>query len=166
MFLPVRESLRRLGHRATRALTSLYLYFPSHQSCSLKSLPIGTPKARMVSPSGVQLTTMSSGAFLGCFRRLPRRRPSRLVEFSSIEVAVSKMPRIERASSSSPGLRMRVVSSAYWEIRWRVPWTVTPCRCSLLWNMRVSGSVIRRNRSGERGHPCATPPPMLKGCER
>eukprot|EP00966_Prymnesium_polylepis_P087579 2026536-Prymnesium_polylepis.1 len=58
------DSLRRLGHRATLAFTCLY--FPIHQSCSLKSLPMGTPRALMDSPSGAHLRTMF-GAFWGCF---------------------------------------------------------------------------------------------------
>eukprot|EP00966_Prymnesium_polylepis_P203349 4711156-Prymnesium_polylepis.1 len=61
MLRPVRESLRRLGHLATLALTSLY--FPIHQSSWLKALPMGTPSARIVSPSGFQAVTNAGGAF-------------------------------------------------------------------------------------------------------
>ena len=51
MFLPVTESLRRLGHLDMRYFTSLYL--PNHHSYSFISLPMGTPSARMGLPSGV-----------------------------------------------------------------------------------------------------------------
>jgi hypothetical protein len=76
MFLPVTESLRRLGHLDTRAFTSLYL--PNHHSYSFISLPMGTPSARMgfiYHPASRTLPgsrLWMEGAFCG----FPRRAPS------------------------------------------------------------------------------------------
>ena len=70
VFLPVRDSLRSDGQRATLVLTVRYRV--SHHSLMLKLFPIGAPSARIVLPTASHSRTTSVGAL---FRSLPLQLP-------------------------------------------------------------------------------------------
>ena len=159
MLRPTRDKRATPCQCDTRVLTSRYLVI--HHSSTSKSFPTGTPRARIVSPSGVyaSFATTPFGARAGLRRRLPSKSASRFVLFSRIAVARHQMRSVTSKWGTSERRAMRVPSSANWEILcWRPP-MVTPF-IFLFWFMSLArGSAIIRKSRGEMGHPCATPDP-------
>ena len=92
VFLPVRDSLRSDGQRATLVLTVRYRV--SHHSLMLKLFPIGAPSARIVSPSASQSRTTSVGALSRSLFSFASSWPSLLSMFSFMPVASSHTFRI------------------------------------------------------------------------
>ena len=117
-------------HAAMRCFTSLY-FFIHHASKSIL-LPIGTPNARMVSPSLTHASSLMMPVGARCLWRFsfPISWPSLLVAFSLMAVAWHHVRRCALSLIQSFMVRpMRVLSSAYCEIRSS---SLSPSCCAFL----------------------------------
>ena len=145
-------------HAAIRCFTLLYFF--RHHSHSSTLLPIGTPSALIVSPSFTHASFLMIplGALHLSLFSFPSSCPSRLVSFSRMDVAPHHVfVFFSFTFQSASPLPMSVLSSAYSEMVCVTPLMVTPPESGSLTIRRVSASVMTRKRSGEMGHPCATP---------
>ena len=66
--------------------------------------------------------------------------------FSCMEVALAHFVTFARALAMSDGWRISVVSSAYCDMRWRMPSMLIPLSCVSVWKSLVRGSEEEERR--------------------